>query len=239
MRVIGLSLFTVGLVSATGALAQPAETSKAVGASRSITVGVPEVLGTVHQAALGEIRIGSGAGNIRTPAPVISVGGGIIGAPVYFARSAGPGSATMIRMSSRPIRSARMTASVRPLISGTAMATAGVTSGFGMRRHPTLGGRRMHTGVDLSARAGTPVAAAEDGLVSRSEWTGGYGLLVALEHSAGRQTRYAHLSRLSVAPGQRVRKGEVIGYVGSTGRSTGPHLHFETRVNGRPVNPLR
>lgn len=113
-----------------------------------------------------------------------------------------------------------------------------MTSGFGMRLHPLLGGRRPHLGIDLAARAGAPVFATADGIVSLAGWRGGYGLSVALEHGRGTQTRYGHMSRLNVANGQRVRKGDVIGFVGSTGRSTGPHLHYETRVNGQAVNPL-
>jgi murein DD-endopeptidase MepM/ murein hydrolase activator NlpD len=118
-----------------------------------------------------------------------------------------------------------------PVLSGA------ITSGFGVRRHPLLGIALPHAGVDLAARAGSPVVATADGTVSTAAWAGGYGLLVAVEHGRGRQTRYAHLSRLNVAAGQRVRQGDVIGFVGSTGRSTGPHLHYETRVNGRPINP--
>jgi murein DD-endopeptidase MepM/ murein hydrolase activator NlpD len=108
-----------------------------------------------------------------------------------------------------------------------------------MRRHPLLGILRAHDGVELAAPMGSPVIATADGVVSTAAWAGGYGLLVAVEHGRGRQTRYAHLSRLNVAVGQRVRHGEVIGFVGSTGRSTGPHLHYETRVNGRAINPRR
>jgi murein DD-endopeptidase MepM/ murein hydrolase activator NlpD len=108
-----------------------------------------------------------------------------------------------------------------------------------MRRHPLLGIPLPHAGVDLAAPAGSPVVTTADGTVSTAAWTGGYGLLVAVEHAGGWQTRYAHLSKLNVAPGQRVRQGDVIGFVGSTGRSTGPHLHYETRVNGLPINPRR
>lgn len=123
--------------------------------------------------------------------------------------------------------------------SGAPVASGAVTSGFGMRRHPLLGILRPHAGVDLAAPAGSPVVATAEGRVSTAGWTGGFGLLVAVEHGRGRQTRYAHLSRLNVTAGQRVRHGDVIGYVGSTGRSTGPHLHYETRVNGRAINPRR
>ncbi len=113
-----------------------------------------------------------------------------------------------------------------------------LTSSFGMRTHPVLGGMRKHHGIDMAAPSGTPVYATADGVVSRADWYSSYGLYVSLEHGASLQTRYAHLSRLAVAAGDTVRKGDLIGYVGSTGRSTGPHLHYEVRVDGVAVNPI-
>jgi Membrane proteins related to metalloendopeptidases len=113
-----------------------------------------------------------------------------------------------------------------------------MTSSFGMREHPVLGGRRAHKGVDLAAPMGTPVYAPADGKVSRASWFSSYGLYISVEHGGEMQTRYGHLSRLNVAEGQVVRKGDIIGYVGSTGRSTGPHLHYEVRVDGTAVNPI-
>lgn len=115
---------------------------------------------------------------------------------------------------------------------------ARVSSGFGPRNHPVRGGHRMHKGIDLAAPTGTPVYASADGIVDLARWGKGYGLYIKLDHGADLETRYAHLSRLAVAPGDRVEKGEVIGYVGSTGWSTGPHLHYEVRVNGVAVNPI-
>ena len=115
---------------------------------------------------------------------------------------------------------------------------ARMSSGYGMRTHPVLGGRRGHKGIDLAGPTGTPIYATADGVVSRADWFSSYGLYVSLEHGGSLQTRYGHMSRLNVAAGQRVRKGEIIGYVGSTGRSTGPHLHYEVRVNGEAVNPI-
>jgi murein DD-endopeptidase MepM/ murein hydrolase activator NlpD len=115
---------------------------------------------------------------------------------------------------------------------------ASLTSGYGMRTHPVLGGRRKHTGIDLAAPTGTPVYATADGIISRAEWYSSYGLYISVEHGASMQTRYAHLSRLAVASGDSVKKGDLIGYVGSTGRSTGPHLHYEVRVEGLAVNPI-
>jgi murein DD-endopeptidase MepM/ murein hydrolase activator NlpD len=115
---------------------------------------------------------------------------------------------------------------------------ARMSSNFGMRTHPVLGGRRNHAGIDLAAPTGTPVYATADGIVSRADWFSSYGLYISIEHGGELQTRYAHLSRLAVGEGQRVRKGEIIGYVGSTGRSTGPHLHYEVRIAGAAVNPI-
>ena len=113
-----------------------------------------------------------------------------------------------------------------------------MSSGFGMRVHPVLGGLRAHKGIDLPATTGTPIHASADGVVGKADWFGGYGLFVELEHGGGMETRYGHMSRIAVAEGQRVRKGDVIGYVGSTGRSTGSHLHYEVRIGGEAVNPI-
>jgi murein DD-endopeptidase MepM/ murein hydrolase activator NlpD len=113
-----------------------------------------------------------------------------------------------------------------------------LTSDFGMRWHPVLGGRRQHKGIDLAAPVGTPIHAAADGMVSRADWFSSYGLYVAVEHGGEIETRYGHMSRLNVAAGQMVHKGDIIGYVGTTGRSTGPHLHYEVRVAGEAVNPV-
>ena len=113
-----------------------------------------------------------------------------------------------------------------------------LTSSYGMRVHPVLGGRRAHKGLDLAAPTGTPVYAPSDGTVGKAEWFSSYGLFISLEHGGAIETRYGHLSRLNVYAGQHVRKGDLIGFVGSTGRSTGPHLHYEVRIAGTAVNPL-
>jgi murein DD-endopeptidase MepM/ murein hydrolase activator NlpD len=113
-----------------------------------------------------------------------------------------------------------------------------MTSTFGLRNHPILRRRRMHNGVDFAAKSGTPISAAADGVVIAATWSNGYGNMVILDHGGGISTLYAHCSRLYVSAGQRIKRGQNIAAVGSTGLSTGPHLHFEVRVNGRPVNPL-
>lgn len=120
-----------------------------------------------------------------------------------------------------------------PLVSGA------MTSRFGLRRHPIFGDLRAHRGVDLAAPVGTPVYASAAGTIGSAGWSGGYGLLVAIDHSGGMETRYGHLSRIAVSGGQYVTAGSLIGYVGTTGDSTGPHLHYEVRINGQAVDPLR
>jgi len=116
-----------------------------------------------------------------------------------------------------------------------------ISSGFGMRRHPILGYNRMHTGVDFAAPYGTPLKAAGDGVISAAGWQGAYGKVVRIRHKDNYETVYAHMSRIptTIKPGAAVRQGQVIGFVGSTGRSTGPHAHFEVRLDGKPMNPLK
>ena len=115
---------------------------------------------------------------------------------------------------------------------------ARLTSDFGMRTHPVVGGRRAHKGIDLAAPTGTPVYATGDGLVEMAKYYSSYGNYVQIGHGNDLETRYAHLSRIVARDGQMVKKGDLIGYVGSTGRSTGPHLHYEVRIDGQAVNPI-
>lgn len=121
--------------------------------------------------------------------------------------------------------------------SRTPLDTFRTSSNFGMRSHPVIGGLRAHKGLDMAAPTGTPIYATADGLVSKAEWFGAYGNYVSIGHGGDLETRYGHMSRMAVSSGQRVRKGDLIGYVGSTGRSTGPHLHYEVRVAGQAVDP--
>ncbi|VXC80687.1 M23 family metallopeptidase [Sphingomonas sp. AX6] len=112
-----------------------------------------------------------------------------------------------------------------------------LTSSFGVRSDPFRGTQAMHAGLDIPGPVGTPIYATADGIVSRSQRAGAYGLLVEVNHGKGIQTRYAHLSKMLVDANTRVRRGQLIGLMGSTGRSTGPHLHYEVRIDGRAVNP--
>ena len=117
--------------------------------------------------------------------------------------------------------------------------TAEFMSAYGNRRDPFEGRTKMHQGIDLAAPIGTPIYATADGLVTEAGWnSGGYGNLIKVEHGKGIETRYAHLSKIAVRAGQRIRRGDIIGRMGSTGRSTGSHLHYEVRIDGRAVNPI-
>ena len=113
-----------------------------------------------------------------------------------------------------------------------------LTDGYGGRSDPFTGEPGRHFGIDISSSAGHPVRAPADAIVVKSKWEGGYGNVIYLSHGYGFSSRFGHLSKFAVRPGQKIKRGDILGYVGSTGRSTGPHLHYEVRVNGKPVNPL-
>lgn len=114
-----------------------------------------------------------------------------------------------------------------------------ISSSFGYRMHPILKKKKLHTGIDIAAAYGTSIIAASSGTVISADWRGGYGKTVIIYHGSGKSTLYAHASRMLVAEGQEIKKGQKIAEVGSTGLSTGPHLHFEVRENGTPVDPLK
>jgi murein DD-endopeptidase MepM/ murein hydrolase activator NlpD len=172
-------------------------------------------------------------------------------APAFRAFSADAAAApglTLAQMLGRPLAGA---ATAAPAPSATLGGTAGVTttgplhlpvdapmsSGFGMRVHPVTGAKRLHAGIDLAAPTGTPIGAAAAGTVTFAGARGGYGNLVIVDHGDGTETRYAHQHTISVRAGQTVAAGDLLGTVGSTGQSTGPHLHFEFRRDGEPVDP--
>lgn len=131
----------------------------------------------------------------------------------------------------------RATAEILPLRRPVAGTT--LTSNFGMRKDPFTGAAAMHAGIDFRAVAGTPVFATSSGKVTTARLSNGYGNLVEIDHGAGFTTRYGHLSQIDVKEGQEIAAGGAVGAIGSTGRSTGPHLHYETRVGGNPVDPTR
>ena len=126
-----------------------------------------------------------------------------------------------------------------PVESGMMMPVNGhITSYFGNRYHPILHFTRFHAGLDIGASWGSPIVAAGDGRVVSAGWAGGYGREVQIAHGGGLTSLYGHMSEIVASPGSYVRRGQLIGYVGSSGLSTGPHVHFEVRMNGQPVNPL-
>ena len=114
-----------------------------------------------------------------------------------------------------------------------------LSSGFGSRKDPFTGQPDFHTGLDISAGQGTPVKATADGTIESAAYNGNYGNSIVITHGFGIATRFGHLSQYAVRAGQKVRRGEIIGYVGATGRATSPHLHYEILLNGQPSNPLR
>ena len=130
--------------------------------------------------------------------------------------------------------------SARRFLMKTPINGARLSSGFGMRRHPILGYSRMHRGTDFAAPTGTPILAAGDGVVERAGPFSSFGNYVRIRHANGYETAYAHMSRFArgMRAGARVRQGQIIGYVGTTGRSTGPHLHYEVLRRGQQVNPM-
>ncbi len=126
---------------------------------------------------------------------------------------------------------------IRGFLLTTPVYGARVSSTFGMRFHPILNFNKMHTGIDFAAPTGTPIQAAGDGVVVDAKWWGGYGRWVRIAHNSEWETGYGHMSAIAVKPGQHVKQGDIIGYVGTTGRSTGPHLHFEVWQDHHPIDP--
>ncbi len=125
------------------------------------------------------------------------------------------------------------------MLSGSWPVDGRITCPYGSRTDPFSGEGAYHTGMDMAAPEGTPVSATADGTVEHADWSSGYGRLVVIDHGNGYETYYAHLARVDVMEGQSIRRGERVGAVGTSGRSTGPHLHYEVRVGGVPVNPYR
>ena len=129
--------------------------------------------------------------------------------------------------------------SAKKLLMKTPVDGARLSSGFGMRKHPILGYNVKHRGVDFAAPKGTPIYAAGDGIIEKKGWNGAYGKYNRIRHANNFKTAYAHLSKFNKTPGGRVKQRQIIGYVGSTGRSTGPHLHFDILKNNTRINPQK
>lgn len=171
-----------------------------------------------------------------------NVSGGIGGpfVPVKLDPAAGPFEATLTALQPRMASVMRLRGVIDQLPLARPMAgDHDFTSNFGYRTDPFTRGLAMHTGVDFRAETGSSILATAPGKVVAAEYNGGYGNMVEVEHANGLSTRYAHMSAISVSVGQMVKAGTVVGRVGSTGRSTGPHLHYETRINDEPVDPTR
>jgi len=174
---------------------------------------------------------------IAAPVGTVSFGraADIVGKTAYSSHTQVAGTASLISFSYKPFP---VELSLTASIPATGfLANYRMTSPFGFRGNPFGGGGEFHPGIDLAAAAGSPVRATSDGVVGVAGWSGGYGEMVALEVGRGVETRYGHLSKLNVTAGQQVHRGDVLGFVGSTGRSTGAHLHYEVRVDGHPVDP--
>ncbi len=166
------------------------------------------------------------------------IGGPLV--PVNLDASAGPFEATLTAMQPSLTSLIRLRGLVEQMPLARPMTgDHDFTSNFGYRTDPFTRGLAMHTGVDFRATPGSPILATAPGKVVAAEYNGGYGNMVEVEHANGLSTRYAHMSAISVSIGQMVKTGTVVGRVGSTGRSTGPHLHYETRINEEPVDPTR
>ena len=171
-----------------------------------------------------------------------NVAGGMGGpfVPVKLDASDSPFAATLSSLQPRAASVMRLQAVIGQLPLARPMAGEhDFTSNFGYRTDPFTRGLAMHTGVDFRAETGSSILATGPGKVVAAEYNGGYGNMVEVEHANGLTTRYAHMSAIAVSVGQIVKTGTVVGRVGSTGRSTGPHLHYETRINDEPIDPTR
>ncbi|AOL93199.1 Murein DD-endopeptidase MepM, murein hydrolase activator NlpD [Porphyrobacter sp. LM 6] len=226
------------LPSAAAALAALLYTVPLSASSKAAEASLPlpdpgEALTTPADSDYSPITIDAPVGRVQ-----LARAGDALGERRYEARSGNPG-AVIVTFARTPARRTGTGAVIGGFPTGLPLGGARLTSGFGYRFHPLSGRYQPHAGVDLAAPTGTPVIATADGVVDVAGWSGGYGLLVAVNHGGAVETRYGHLSGVAVAPGESVKKGQVIGYVGSTGRSTGPHLHYEVREGQVAVDPLR
>ena len=182
----------------------------------------------------------AGNGLFKAAAKLLAVAGLVVSAPA-LASDAGSDAqfsslhAAWVKMEQSTEQSTQTKASIP---SREPVDSVRLTSSFGTRSDPFNGRARMHQGIDIPGPIGTPVYATADGIVRRAQWAGGYGNLVEINHGNGLETRYGHLSKVIAQPNERVRRGQLIGLMGSTGRSTGSHLHYEVRIAGSAVNPM-
>jgi murein DD-endopeptidase MepM/ murein hydrolase activator NlpD len=182
--------------------------------------------------------LGLDMAQLEAATPRVGMGGPFV--PVKLASDAGPFERQLYRINITRAQVERLNRTLalvpyrKPVVGEVEF-----TSGFGVRSDPFLGRPAMHTGLDFRAATGDPVRATANGKVTSSGWAGGYGRMVEIDHGNGLSTRYGHLSEISVKVGDTIKIGQVIGAVGSTGRSTGPHLHYETRIDGEAVDPQK
>jgi murein DD-endopeptidase MepM/ murein hydrolase activator NlpD len=182
--------------------------------------------------------LGLDMAQLEAAAPRAPMGGPFV--PVKLAADASPFDRELYRINLTRAQADKLTRTLaqvpyrKPVIGEVEF-----TSGFGIRSDPFLGRPAMHTGLDFRAQTGDPVRATANGKVVNSGWSGGYGRMVEIDHGNGLSTRYGHLSQIDVKVGDIIKIGQVIGEVGSTGRSTGPHLHYETRIDGEAVDPQK
>jgi murein DD-endopeptidase MepM/ murein hydrolase activator NlpD len=182
--------------------------------------------------------LGLDMAQLEAATPRVGMGGPFV--PVKLAADAGPFERQLYRINVTRAQVDRLNRTLalvpyrKPVIGEVEF-----TSGFGIRSDPFLGRPAMHTGLDFRAQMGDPVRATANGKVASAGWAGGYGRMVEIDHGNGLSTRYGHLSEIGVKVGEPIKIGQVIGQVGSTGRSTGPHLHYETRIDGEAVDPQK
>jgi murein DD-endopeptidase MepM/ murein hydrolase activator NlpD len=182
--------------------------------------------------------LGLDMAQLESATPRAAVGGPFV--PIKLPPNAGPFERQLYRINVTRAQVDRLSRTLalvpyrKPVIGEVEL-----TSGFGVRADPFLGRPAMHTGLDFRAQTGDPVRATANGKVVSAAWAGGYGRMIEIDHGNGLSTRYGHLSEINVKIGDQVRIGQVIGEVGSTGRSTGPHLHYETRIDGEAVDPQK
>lgn len=226
LELLLLSAGTLGLSVLPAAVAAEAPVTPAAADAQTANAGVISAEPNPHSAASFDLD----AGEDHAP-PRVSFGRALDleGTPISLVTKVGRGSGSRFA-SGRNGGSA-----VMPY--GSPLRFASISSGYGSRWHPIYGEVRFHAGIDMAAPYGTPVYATSSGVIIVAGSCGGYGQCVAIDHGGGVVSVYGHLSRIDVYPGRRVGSGQEIGLVGSTGVSTGPHLHYEIRINGSPVNP--